>query len=863
MAETIRIMRVFILLLFIYFASADAMSSERRYISDGWEFRQFGAWTEWKSANVPGSIHSDLLYHNIIGEPYYGMNDRDIQWVGEKSWEYRCKFYISEEDLNKDNIYLYFQGLDTYCDVYLNGKLVIQTNNMFRTWKIDVKEKLESGENHLYLYFNSVLKNDVMKYFNAPYRLRTWPNNDQSDIALSVYARKAGYHYGWDWGPRILTCGIWRPVYIELIDGLSIEDLSCHTLSVGNDEASLAVELSVRCAVPSSGKLDIFMDGMKVSTKKLSLVHGTNDITECFRISDPELWWPNGAGDAKIYELECVLTVGKEKFTRSLRTGIRTVELVRAPDSYGTSFYFKVNGKDIFLKGTNYIPQDHLYSRVSKDKYRHLLVSAAESNMNAVRVWGGGIYEDDIFYDLCDSLGLMVWQDMMFACGMFPSDSSFVENVSEEVRDNVRRLRNHPSIILWNGNNENEVSYYAWGWKNRTPKKYRHSYEEGMRNLFHKAIPDAIYSLDTTRSYIPTSPLTGYNGIGHNHGDVHYWSVWKGADYETYGSNVGRFMSEYGMQSYPEPNTIYKYAGKNGMYMDSPAMISHQRARHDDTRDPYFGNKMIRSYIERYYGIPKDFESEVLLSQAVQADAVKYAIETHRRARPYCMGSLYWQLNDVWPGPSWSGIDYYGNWKALQYVVKRSFGDILVSPYMDGNNVRIDLITDNVGSETYDVNIAFYDVHGKLLSEDKSFEVEVSPDSVQECYRIEKTSIEGRCGILYVSVRNRNGEIVSSNSLLLGGAYNYDLPDDCIEVDAVQTENGYRLALESDRFVKGVFLVLNGQIGIFADNYFDMVPGRVYHIDVRTDLPEKDFMAGLSVRPVTSLYSGGDCLDGR
>lgn len=847
-------MRTFITLAIFLASCLISLSSEIRHISDSWEFRQYRSDKEWLPAEIPGSVQADLLRLGLIEDPYFGLNDKTIQWIGEKSWEYRCNFNVSAEDLDNDIIYICFEGLDTYCDVYLNGNKIAETDNMFRKWNVDVKNILKEGQNSLYLYFNSAIKNDVMKYLDAPYRLHTWPNNDQSDITLSVYARKAGYHYGWDWGPRIVSCGIWRPVYLKMIRKAGIEDIHCTTVSINKNKAELSADISIESSKECDGKIELFLDRKKIMSENIPLKAGMNSFSRLIPVKNPELWWPNGMGEPKLYDLKCVLSVdGSEADKKDIKTGIRKVRFIRERDSLGTSFYFNINGKDVFLKGTNYIPQDHLYSRVTPDKYRDLLSTAAESNMNTIRVWGGGIYEEDLFYGLCDSLGLMVWQDMMFACGMFPSDSSFLENVEHEVKDNVRRLRNHPSIIIWNGNNENEVSYYAWGWRNKTPEKYRKEYETGMINLFHNTIPNAIYSMDTTRAYIPTSPVTGYNGIGMNHGDVHFWSVWKGADYEAYSSNVGRFMSEYGMQSYPEPATVRKYVNEKDLNMESPAMISHQRARHDETRDPYFGNKMIRNYIERYYGTPTDMNAEIMLSQAVQADAVKYAIESHRRAMPYCMGSLYWQLNDVWPGPSWSGIDYYGNWKALQYVVKKAFADILISPYTEDSTLKVALVSDMTEREGCTVVLNFYDNTGKFICRDSSSCVSIYPNSSKIAYSKSLKAIDSKAKIVHVSVIERSGTEIATNTLLLGRTKDLRL-DGNIDVKINETGNGFCIGLQSKQFVKGVFLALNGQFGIFADNYFDIVPDKEYHIDVETEYSYDEFVELLSINCVSSLY---------
>ncbi|UUZ86276.1 hypothetical protein LJK88_24420 [Paenibacillus sp. P26] len=423
----------------------------------------------------------------------------------------------------------------------------------------------------------------------------------------------------------------------------------------------------------------------------MRLAQGMNRVELEVRVEQPKLWWCRGLGNPYLYTFQAQpLDRDRIVAEKSVRTGLRSMKLVRQQDVEGTSFYIELNGLPVFAKGANHIPNDSFITEVTYERYKHEVGAAVESNMNMLRVWGGGIYEQDAFYELCDEYGSLVWQDFMFACSMYPGDEAFLANVRAEAEENVKRLRNHPCIALWCGNNEIDTawSHYdeqaGWGWKQQYTADLRERIWADYEAVFHRILPEAVEEYAPGTAYWPSSPMTGLTGDRTQHahssttsGDIHYWGVWHAVEpFEKYNVHIGRFMSEYGFQSFPEYRSVRAYAEEKDLALESEVMLAHQKNGR--------GNQLIKQYMDMYLPGPKDFPSFLYLSQVLQAEAMKTAIEAHRRRKPFCMGSLYWQMNDCWPVASWAGMDYYGRWKALQYYAKRSFSDILLS--IDGTS---------------------------------------------------------------------------------------------------------------------------------------------------------------------------------
>ena len=651
---------------------------------------------DWLKADVPGNNFSDLLSNNIIPDPFYGTNEDSVQWVAEREWVYKSNFKLSEKFLQKDKHEIIFNGLDTYAQVYLNDSLILKSDNMFRTWILNLDNILRE-KNSLVVKFTPTSLHEKNKEINLGYKL---PGGGK------VHTRKAGFHYGWDWGPKITVSGIWKPITIKGYSKSSIKDIYIQQKEILDSLAKLQVNLELDIINNGAYTIQINNQEYNVLLKK-----GEQNLSLDYKILNPILWWPNGYGVQHLYRIEVKLIQGENIISnKTKKIGVRKTELITSKDSLGSKFYFKINDQAIFMKGANYIPQDNLQNRVSKEKYLSLLNQAIEANMNMIRVWGGGIYEEEIFYNICDSLGILVWQDFMFACAMYPSDSLFLENIKQEAIDNVKRLRNHSSIVLWCGNNEIAEAWQNWGWQNSFSKDEKNTIEKGYKDIFSKILPEVVNQY-TDLPYWESSPKLGRgNNKHHLEGDVHYWGVWHDSQpFSTFEKNVPRFMSEFGFQSFPELSTIKKFSVKKDWQLNSDVMLSHQKHPR--------GNTLIQEYMNREYNQPLDFKKFIYASQILQAEGMRIGLEAHRRSQPYCMGTLYWQLNDCWPVASWSSIDYFGNWKALHYVVKDVFSQIALSVTKNKeSNYSFWIMSDQKQSITDTLIINSYNIDGEKTS---------------------------------------------------------------------------------------------------------------------------------------------------
>ncbi|MCU0645834.1 MAG: glycoside hydrolase family 2 protein, partial [bacterium] len=713
-------------------------------LNDNWQFHQVGN-DEWLPAEIPGTVHTDLFKNNKIGDPFYRSNERDQQWIDKVDWEYKATFQLDENLLSKENIRLVFKGLDTYADVYLNDEKLLSANNMFREWTADCRRLLKPGANELRIYFHSPIKIDLPKLENLGYQLPAV--NDQSengglgDKKISVFARKAGYHYGWDWGPRFVTSGIWRSIYLQAWDKARIENIQIVQKSVSQKTAAISAVFEIESTADYSALLLTHLEKIKAE-KPIKLTRGMNNVVVDFEIENPQLWWCNGIGEPHLYTLLAQLKIGDSIYDeQTTQFGIRTLKVVQQKDDVGTSFYFELNGVPVFAKGANYIPNDNFLPRVTNERYEQVIKSAADANMNMLRVWGGGIYENDIFYDLCDRYGIMIWHDFMFACSMYPGDEAFLENVKAEAIQTVKRLRNHPCLALWCGNNEIDVAWSqdtpgGWGWKERFSEDIRKKLWNDYENIFHRLLPQIVAEFDPKIFYWPSSPLADWNkraSYESTSGDIHYWGVWHGREpFENFQLKIGRFMSEYGFQSFPELKTIKSYTLPEDWDIDSEVMAAHQRSG--------IGNRRIKEYMDMYYRDPKDFESLLYVGQVLQAEGIKSAIEAHRRKMPYCMGSLYWQLNDCWPVASWSSTDYYGRWKALHYFARRAYEEILISPILKNDVLQIFIVSDQLQSVKAQLKLKMMDFAGRIIWQ-KELPLEIAANSSQSYFQASKSEL--------------------------------------------------------------------------------------------------------------------------
>ncbi|GGN92164.1 beta-mannosidase [Saccharibacillus kuerlensis] len=817
--------------------------NEIKWELNEWTFRAAGE-KEWLPAVVPGCVHSDLYRNGKISDPYYGTNEHDLQWIDKRDWEYESVFTVPDELLHQDNLSLVFDGLDTYADVELNGQRILSADNMFRTWSLPAKTYLQSGENRLSLTFRSPINEDLPKLEKLGYGLPA--ANDQSELGglgdkrVSVFARKAPYHYGWDWGPRFVTSGIWRAVRLEGWTGLRITDLFIRQNEVTSSKAKLTAQVTIESDRDFEGRLRIATEGL-IFERTENIRLGENTLRFEFELDDPKLWWSRGLGEAYLYTFAAAILEGDSvSAEKSVKTGLRSVKLKRERDKAGASFYIELNGVPVFAKGANHIPNDNFETDVTKERYHYEIVSAVEANMNMLRVWGGGIYEEDVFYELCDEYGIMVWQDFMFACSMYPGDEDFLESVRHEAEDNIRRLRSHPSIVLWCGNNEIDSAWAhyipdgGWGWKKDYTPEQQNNIWADYEAIFHRLLPTALSKYAPGAEYWPSSPLVSLSSDANQHahpetseGDIHYWGVWHNSEpFENYNKYIGRFMSEYGFQSFPEHKSVLQYAPEDALQLDSKIMLAHQKNGR--------GNFLIKEYMDKYLPEPKDFVSFLYMSQVLQAEAMKSAIEAHRRRKPYCMGTLYWQMNDSWPVASWSGIDYYGRWKALHYYARRSFRDLSVS--IDGTNgkdLNFHILNDRLQPAEASLRLQLLSFGGEMLHE-LVLPVEVGANTALQVYSVKEEDLLGQEipeRTVLLAELEQEGQILDQRTHYFVSAREIELPQPNIRATRSDDGDGRTtIALETDVLAKQIWLSAEEE-GVFTDNYFDLVPGEKIFIE--------------------------------
>ncbi len=798
-----------------------------------WTFRETGAaarFKDWMPAVVPGCVHTDLLRDQKIPDPFYGTNEKDLQWIEHADWEYRSTFVADDALLAREHVDLVWKGLDTFAEVFVNGASVLRADNMFRSWRVDVRARLVKGTNQVVVRFRSPIAAVKRAYDALGYRLPAV--NDQATEMVSMFARKAPYHYGWDWGPRFVTSGIWRPVTIDPWDGARLDDVQVFQRELTDARARLTVAARVVATRAGKATIAVTTDGGPPVTVEAPLATGENHISAEIAIASPERWWPNGLGAQKLYTLATKLTVdGVDRGARATRVGLRTIEVVNAHDKDGKSFTIKVNGAPVFMKGANYIPSDSFVDRVTPERYRALLKSAADAHMNMLRVWGGGVYEDDRFYDLADELGLLIWHDFMFACSMYPGDDAFVENVRREAVENVRRIRNHASLALWAGNNEIEAAWQQWGWqwKFHLGKAAQATIERDYKRVFHEVLPRVVATEDPGRFYTRSSPSADEDGVPPNKmgwGDNHYWGVWHAeAPYTDYATHTSRFMSEYGFQSFPTLDSVARYAPESEWRIDSPVMLSHQRHPR--------GNQLVRTYMDRDFRVPKDFASFLYMSQVLQATVIQYGAEAHRRAWPYNAGSLYWQLDDCWPVASWSGIDYFGRWKALHYAARRFFAPVLVSPVEQNGDVRVFAVNDRRADVRARLSLRLVDFDGKELWRNDQDVVARPTSSAAVWHAWKKDVLRGAdpSRVVFVAELREGGTLLSRNLLYFMKTRDLALPLPELQVAVEARPTGASVRVTARRFARAVYLSTTDGQGSFSDNFFDLLPGESATVD--------------------------------
>jgi beta-mannosidase len=812
--------------LFIQFF-INAQFSKRNLSSEKWQFKNAKE-TKWMSATVPGTVHLDLMKNSVIPDPYKDENEKKVQWIENEDWDYQTKFTISSKELQNENIDLIFLGLDTFSEIYLNGKLLKKTDNMFRKWTIPVKKYVKAGENFLQIKFESSV--NVGKELAQKVSFMT-PESPRS------FVRKAQYQFGWDWGPRLVTAGIWKDVKLEYWNQAKLENIKIEQTKLTSTRADLNIYTEI--FVDEEGKFSISVNG---KSHEFTLKKGLNTLSIPYQINNPKLWQPNGWGEQNLYDVKISLQKDSKIIDeKSERIGLRTVELIQEKETNGKSFYFKVNGKPMYAKGTNWIPGDSFSPRMTKEKYQKLIKDCKDANMNMIRIWGGGIYEDDEFYKACDENGILVWQDFMFAGSFYPADKDFQKNVELEVKDQIERLQNHPSLALWCGNNEVDEAIVNWGYQ----KQFKYSKEDSVqvwkdyKKIFHEVIPNAIkkYAAKGKDIYWPSSPSIGW---GHTEslteGDSHYWGVWWGEQpFEIYNEKVPRFASEYGFQGMPTLETIKSmFSGKPDLNVQNGTIKAHEKHAR--------GWEIIDNYMKRDYKVPTDFVEYNYVSQLLQARGMQIAIEAHRRAKPYNMGTLYWQLNDCWPVVSWSSIDYLGNWKALHYQVKRSFENQVILPEEKDEVLNFYVINDEL--KTFENASLDFDIM-TLNGEKKGSGGTADTKTLESngVLKFDSFSLEEIIGdadrneiFLHLMLKDKENIIAESN-------YFFSKPKDLkltkpnIQIKKISASE---IEISTDVLAKDVYLI--GDVH-FSDNFFDLLPGTSKRIKLSKPLEKIEVMS--------------------
>jgi beta-mannosidase len=826
--------------------------------------------TSWIPATVPGTVHTDLLAAGRIPDPLTGDREAELAWIEDETWTYRLDFEADPSLLEEERLELVFEGLDTWASVTLNGTIVLEADNMFRTWRVDVRGSLRAGPNQLEVRFAPPAAKGAERAAAHPWPI---PHQEPDARATRAFSRKAAYHFGWDWGPRYPTSGIWRPVRLEAWSGVRITDARVASLRMRGDTALVrfAVEMeaaggegagtSVRVGIKSpDGSFPAVVEDVAAPAGGGAVTWETTLV-----VPGAELWWPRGAGrgSPRLYDVEVDAVQARRWDRRAVRVGLRTVELVTEADTTGESFLFRVNGAPLFARGANVVPPDHFTPRADSAVYARLVADAAAANMNMLRVWGGGVYLPDVFYDLADQAGILVWQDFMFANTLVPGDSAFVASVAAEAEDQVRRLRHHPALALWCGNNEIAEGWANWGWQADYTPEVLPRVEAAYRRIFEDVLPGVVARLDAGRRYIPSSPRHGWGRPESlTEGDSHYWGVWWGLEpFRVYAQKVPRFASEFGFQALPDPVTVAAFAGGTGGSaggaggaggaappvvgsLADPVMRAHQKHA--------AGFETIRAYLERDWPVPPDdsLDAWSYVSQLAQAEGVGLALEAHRRSWPRTGGTLYWQLNDTWPVVSWSGMDSFGRWKALHYRARDVFAPVAVLADAWSDTVAVWVAADAPVRGKLKVRVLTF--HGTTLA---MRVMDVAADGAAAALawretvdRLLPAGTDPRSVVVEASFTTWEDAAYRDLQLLVPPAL-LVLPDPEVRVVEVSDDgDGWRVSVTAARFAYRVRLSLDGMGARFSDNFFHLLPGDTVTVRVTPEGPAPDLPARLRLR---------------
>jgi len=800
---------------------------------------------QWIQAIVPGSVYNDLLMADKMMDPYYRDNEEKALEVAHYDYEYERNFLIDEKLLDNDKLYLCCEGLDTLCEINLNGKLLDKTNNMHRTYKLDIKDYVKAGINIIKVKFCSPVNYIEEKNKEIP----IWGANTMPG---SPHLRKAHYMFGWDWGPKVPDMGIWRNIYIKAYNIGKIEEVY-----VTQEHKDNKVSLNIKILVDNWSNNDLNLvatvsdyDGNIISRDIL-----VSNYESYFKIEiiNPQLWWPNGYGNQPLYKVKVDLVNANEIIdTKEHSIGLRTLGIRKEADKWGESFEFNINGISIFAMGGNYIPEDNILSRCSRERTEKLIKHAVAINMNCIRVWGGGIYQEDYFYDLCDEYGLIVWQDFMFACADYALTEEFIENISKEAEDNIKRIRHHASLGLWCGNNENESAIKYWGIPERATTR------EDYIKHYEVILAEIVKKLDPNTFYWPSSPSKKGSFIDldkENIGDAHYWDVWiMSAPFTDYRKHYFRFVSEFGFEAFPGLKTVKDFTISEDRDPFSYVMENHQK--HTG------GNGKTLYYISEYLKYPKDFDSLLYASQIMQGEAIKYGVEHWRRNRGQCMGAIYWQLNDCWPVASWSSIDYAGRWKALHYYAKRFFSKVLISACEDGTKVDLYLINESKKVQRGVINWKLKYNDGRIIDAGEK-EIIVEEFSSKLCQSIDFSKQINSKEMLrstyaefaFISI----DDMISEGKVLFVRPKHFSFINPEISLNISENKNFFVVDVSSKSLAKSVELDFVDYDAVFSDNYFDISSGeyKTIYVDkseLLNNITLEEFKNNIRVRSIYDMF---------
>jgi beta-mannosidase len=792
-------------LLFLCFIAINVRSQKSLVLT--WEI-QHPITQQWFPLGERGSVQEALYQQGILPDPFYGENEKLYQWIEEHEWRFRSRFFLTEALFNATQVELDFPCIDTYASIFLNKQKILEAENYFHPYQVDVRDKLTLGYNEIeavftppVLYHNTTFEHQAFHY-PAP--------NDNAKIKAAPLTRKPQYQFGWDWAPRLNTLGFPNPVTIRVKENQTVKSAVVNTISLGDTAKMQLVVLKEKIPLGCS---------IHSSTFGLFVLCDTSSIQRIsFSIPSPILWWPTGSGPAYLYDDTLVLTDSRgleiQRYPYSF--GVRTVKLNQVKDQWGTSFAFEINGKPMFMKGGDMIPPSMFGGHTSKQEWQEWARLMVNSNYNMVRIWGGGDYATEDFLNECDRLGLMVWHDAMFACAMYPGDSLFLANVKDEFEYQLPRLAKHPSVVYINGNNEVDVAWKNWGFQVQymLNKDDQAVIEKGYESLFKNLLPNTL-SRYTNLPYVHTSPLSNWGKAEfYNHGTQHYWGVWHGTDpMSDFATKIGRFNAEFGFQSFPEFSTLHGFSTSKDWDLNSAVMKHHQKS--------YVGNGMILKHAERLYGKPRNFEEFVYFSQLTQAYAVSSAIGGHLLDAPRCMGTLYWQINDCWPGPTWSSVDYHGQFKALHYEVKDLFEGLTAVKQKINDTERIYLLTNNTTVRDAEITTSVFSIEKKgvkLLSTDNQY-VSLGNFNHKVLYEL---GAEDSPRIIKVDLPNEGHRIFLTGQLKSNRTVSYKM--EVVHLDTLNN-NGV-LVIENEDFMADVWMFSTISGVRFSSNFCHLLPGK-------------------------------------